>query len=224
MESTIELAAKYFGSLPLKPIVNEPEEQSSPVFPVGQSKTLSAATKIQKGLIVVAYPTEDLWDISRSRRLSVLSSIISDRLREQIREKLGAAYITFAFNRPSRAYPGYGVLQARVYVDPQEADGLIKKVKKISSDLVKDGLTEDELHRAVAPSITSIKDMLRKNTYWLDTVLTGSEKYPQQIDWSRTITKDYASITREEISNIGAKYLDNRRAATIVVNPDKPEP
>ena len=222
MESTIKLASKYFGSLSLKPIINQPKEKRLPVFPVGQSKAISASTKIQKGLIVVAYPTEDLWDISRTRRLSVLSAIISDRLREQIREKLGAAYTTFAFNRPSRVYPGYGVLQARAYVDPQEADGLIKNIKKISSDLVKDGLTRDELHRAIAPSLTSIKDMLRKNTYWLDTVLTGSEKYPQQIDWSRTINKDYASITQEEVSNLAEKYLDNHRTATIIVRPDKP--
>ena len=222
MESTIKLASKYFGSLSLKPIINQPKEKRLPVFPVGQSKAISASTKIQKGLIVVAYPTEDLWDISRTRRLSVLSAIISDRLREQIREKLGAAYTTFAFNRPSRVYPGYGVLQARAYVDPQEADGLIKNIKKILSDLVKDGLTRDELHRAIAPSLTSIKDMLRKNTYWLDTVLTGSEKYPQQIDWSRTINKDYASITQEEVSNLAEKYLDNHRTATIIVRPDKP--
>ena len=222
MESTIKLASKYFGSLSLKPIINQPKEKRLPVFPVGQSKAISASTKIQKGLIVVAYPTEDLWDISRTRRLSVLSAIISDRLREQIREKLGAAYTTFAFNRPSRVYPGYGVFQAWAYVDPQEADGLIKNIKKISSDLVKDGLTRDELHRAIAPSLTSIKDMLRKNTYWLDTVLTGSEKYPQQIDWSRTINKDYASITQEEVSNLAEKYLDNHRTATIIVRPDKP--
>ena len=170
----------------------------------------------------MGYPSEDLWNINRTRRLSVLSSIVSDRLREQIREKLGDAYTTFAFNRPSRAYPGYGVLQAWVYVDPEKSEILINKIKEISSELVKNGLTQDELHRAIAPSLTSIKDMLRKNTYWLDTVLTGSEKHPQQIDWSRTITKDYASITREEISDMAGKYLDNHRAASIIVKPDKP--
>jgi zinc protease len=63
--------------------------------------------------------------------------------------------------------------------------------------------------------------MLRKNNYWLDTVLTGSEKYPQQIDWSRTINKDYESITQEEIANIAKKYLDNHQAATIIVKPNK---
>ncbi|MBW2240238.1 MAG: insulinase family protein, partial [Deltaproteobacteria bacterium] len=71
IESTIKLTAKYFGSLSLKPIINEQKEKSFPLFPVGQSKMISALTKIQKGLIVVAYPTEDLWDISRTREHAV---------------------------------------------------------------------------------------------------------------------------------------------------------
>jgi len=176
-------------------------------------------TKIPKGLVIVAYPTEDLWNISRTRRLSVLADIVSDMLREQIREKLGSAYSTFAFNRSSRTYPGYGVFQTMVYINPEEADFLVKEVKQISSNIAGDGATQDELNRAIAPTLTSIKEMMRKNNYWLNTVLTGSKKYPQQLDWSRTILKDYASITKEEVSNMAKKYLDNGKAATIIVKP-----
>jgi zinc protease len=148
-----------------------------------------------------------------------LSDIISDRLREQIREKLGSAYSAFAFNRPSRAYPGYGVLQAMAYIDPNESEMVIKEVKKIVSNLVNNGVTQDELKRAKEPTLTSIKDMYRKNSYWLDTVLTGSKIYPQKVDWSRTILKDYASITKEGVSNIAKTYLKNDKAAAIIIKP-----
>ena len=219
IDSIIQLTAQYFGSLSLHPVVNTQKESKLPVFPIGQSQTISVQTKILKGLVIVAYPTEDIWDINRTRRLSVLSDIISDRLREQIREKLGSAYSTFAFNRPSRAYPGYGVLQAMAYIDPNESDMIIKEIKKIVLNIAKDGVTQDELSRAKEPTLTSIKDMLRKNSYWLDTVLTGSKIYPQKIDWSRTILKDYASITEEGVSNIAKKYLVNDRAVTIIIKP-----
>jgi len=219
IDSIIQLTAQYFGSLTLHPVVNTQKELKLPVFPVGQSQTISVQTKILKGLIIVAYPTEDIWNINRTRRLSILSDIISDRLREQIREKLGSAYSTFSFNRPSRAYPGYGVLQTIAYVEPNESEMIIKRVKKIVSNLAKDGVTQDELSRAKEPTLTSIKDMLRKNGYWLDTVLTGSKIYPQKIDWSRTILKDYASITKERVSNIAKKYLVNDKAATIIIKP-----
>ena len=219
IDSIIQLTAQYFGSLTLHPNVNTQKESKLPVFPVGQSQTISVQTKILKGLIIVAYPTEDIWDIKRTRRLSILSDIISDRFREQIREKLGSAYSTFAFNRPSRAYPGYGVLQAMAYVDPNESDMIIKEIKKIASNLAKDGVTQDELSRAKEPTLTGIKDMFRKNNYWLDTVLTGSKNHPQKIDWSRTILKDYASITKERVSNIAKKYLVNDKAAAIIIKP-----
>jgi zinc protease len=219
IDSIIQLTAKYFGSLLLSPIINTNKEFNLPVFPVGQSLTISVQTKIPKGIVILAYPTEDIWDINRTRRLSILSDIVSDRLREQIREKLGSAYSTFAFNRPSRAYPGYGVLEAMAYIGPDESDMIVKEVKKIVSNIAKDGVTQDELSRAKEPTLTSIKDMFRKNSYWLDTVLTGSKIHPQKVDWSRTILKDYASITKERVSNIAKKYLVNDKSATIVIKP-----
>jgi zinc protease len=220
MDSVIKLAAKYFGTLSLHTEIYKSSESRLPEFPVGQFRKISVVTKFPKGMVIVAYPTEDLWNISRTRRLSVLAEILSDRLREQIREKLGSAYSTFAFNRPSRAYPEYGVFQAGLYINPEEANMLVNKVKKIVSGLAADGPTQDELRRALFPTLTSIKEMMRKNSYWLNTVLTGSKKHPQQLEWSRTIMKDYASITKEEVSNIAKKYLDNGKAATIIVKPN----
>lgn len=86
---------------------------------------------------------------------------------------------------------------------------------------MKKEITEDEFRRALDPTITSIKDLLRKNNYWLNTVLSGSLRHPQKIDWSRTIMKDYSSITADDISAIAKKYLDNEKAATIIIKPEK---
>jgi len=222
-DAVIRLTARYFGSLPLHHMSDKPTGSTHLIFPSGQSRTLSVQTKIPKGMIVVAYPTDDIWDISRTRRLSLLSEIVSDKLRVQIREKLGAAYTTFAFNRPSRAYPGYGVFQARVYVDPEQSDVMAEQVKKIVSNIEKDGVTQDELNRAQRPILTDIKDMLQRNSYWLDTVLAGSRMHPRQLQWSRSILKDYASITKETVTNFAKKYLKNNMAATIIVRPQQPK-
>ena len=105
------------------------------------------------------------------------------------------------------------------YVDPVESDMIIKEIKKIISNLAKNGITQDELSRAKEPTLTSIKDMFRKNDYWLDTVLTGSKIHPQKIEWRRTILKDYTSITKEQVSDIAKTYLVNDRAAVITIKP-----
>ena len=220
VDSVVKIASKYFGSLSLEPSAHVQQSSRLPQFPVNGSLEISVPTKIPKGLVVIAYPTQDIWDISRTRRLAVLADIVSERLREKIREKMGSAYSTFAFNRPSRAYPGYGVFQIMVQVDPREADLVVREVKKMILDLVRDGATQDEWSRAIAPTLTSIKDMQRRNGYWMNTVLTGSKKYPQQLDWSLTLMKDYASITTEDVSFFAKKYLDNNKATMIVVKPE----
>ncbi|MEJ2656006.1 MAG: insulinase family protein [Desulfobacterales bacterium] len=218
-DAILRLTAHYFGSLSLHPVPDKLTGSKFPEFPAGRSKTISVRTKIPKAAVVVAYPTGDIWNITRTRRLSLLSDIVSDRLRIQIREKLGAAYSAFAFNRPSRAYPGYGVFQTMVYVAPEESDTIAKGIKEIVSNIVEDGITQDELNRSQKPTLTSIKDMLQKNNYWLDTVLSGSKSHPCQLQWSRSILKEYASITKEMLTNIAKNYLKNDRAATIIAMP-----
>ncbi|MCJ7615194.1 MAG: insulinase family protein [Desulfobacterales bacterium] len=221
MDSLIETAAKYLGGLRPRSGLQKNKISTSPEFPAAQLFEINVATKIQKGVVLVAYPTEDIWDISRTRRLSVLADIFSNRLRESIREKLGTVYSSTAYNQPGRAYPGYGVFQAFVHVDPDDSDLIVSEIKGIASDLVEKGITEDELRRSLDPTITSIKDLLRKNEYWLNTVLSGSLRHPQKLDWSRTIMKGYSSITSDDISKTARKYLDNEKAAIIIIKPEK---
>jgi zinc protease len=217
--SMIDIVGTYIGSLPARPGLGGAKRPSSIRFPAVQSSGIQVETEIPQALIVVAYPTEDMWDIKRTRRLAVLGEIFSDRLRERLRESLGATYSPYAYNRPWRAYPGYGVFQAAALVDPAQTTVVVDEVRQIISDLSKNGIRPDELERALGPSLTGIKDRIRTNAYWLDTVLTGSKQFPQQIEWSRTIQTDYADITSRELSQLAAKYLNNDKAAAIVIKP-----
>jgi zinc protease len=61
--------------------------------------------------------------------------------------------------------------------------------------------------------------MRKRNGYWLQTVLTGSTKYPRQIAWSRTIEEDYARIDARDAAGLAKRYLNNAKAAVIVVTP-----
>jgi len=173
-------------------------------------------------MISGTFPKPDV-NISQTRRLAILGEVFSERLRENIREKLGASYTTYAFNRSSRTYKGYGLFQAIAMVDPAENDSVIREIQKISSDMATSGITADEMKRALDPVVTSLKDLRRTNRYWLGSVLIGLEKYPQQLDWCRTIMQDYESITKKEIESLAEKFLDNRKAAIIAIKPEQKE-
>jgi len=219
-DAVVALAARYFGTLRPRPAWPEKRLQTAPSFPVSQEHKIEVATKIPKGLVVVAYLSNDFWDIHRTRRLAVLADVLSDRLRIGIREELGASYSPFTFNRSSRVYAGYGLFQNYIQVDPQAADMVIQAVKDIVSDLVTQGISSEELRRAVDPIITGLKDLRRSNSYWLNSVLASASRHPQQIEWSRTLLDDYASVTAAELEVLAQKYLRNDQAAVITILPE----
>jgi zinc protease len=222
LKKAIDLATVYFGALDVRKPLDTPRPDGLPRVPSGKALTMNVETQIPKGLIVVAYPTEDFWDIQRTRRLSVLADIVSEKLRETVREKLGVSYSPYAVHRPSRAYTGYGLLQAFVYTDPEKSEMIIDEVKKIGLDIIRDGISTDELTRSIEPIVTNIKEMRRTNAYWLRSVMVGSSRHPEQLDWSRTILSDFAAITPAEISALARRYLLAEKAAQIVIRPGKP--
>jgi zinc protease len=218
IEAVRILAERYLGSLPARrPAESAPPARRGPVFPKGQTAILTADSQIDKTLVVVAYPTEDFWDIKRTRRLSFLSSVFSEKLRVRIREKLGAAYSPYAYNRSYRAYPGFGIFQVHLIVDPKLTTAVISEVKQIAAELGRHPISADEFRRSLDPTLTRIKDLRQTNTYWLHSVLSASHRNPQQLDWARTIEADYAAITAEEIQNLAHKYLVNDKAVVVII-------
>ncbi|MCP4748353.1 MAG: insulinase family protein [Desulfobacteraceae bacterium] len=216
-ENVIEQVSRYFGNIKSRKKHDYVQKRSNPVFPEADSLTLKADSQLPKSLVVIGYPTDDFRDINRTRRLNVLAEVITDRLREQIRENLGAAYSPHAYNRSYRCYPGYGIFKIYLNVDPTLAESLIDEVYRIASDVVEQGISEDEFRRAIDPTITRIKDLRQTNGYWLNSVLTGAGQYPQQLEWCRTIEKDYASINVDQIMTLARTYLNNKKASSIII-------
>jgi zinc protease len=222
VEEATHLVSIYFGSLTGR---SEPvpaaADRPGPVFPKGESFEFKIDTAIDRGMVVVAYPTDDFWDIGRTRRLSILSEILSERLRVQVREKLGAAYSPYAYHRAYRAYDDYGMLLCMLLVDPQRVDAIAERVEQIGSDLAAQGINSDELRRALDPTLVQIKDMRQSNRYWLNSVLIGASRHPEQIDWARTIERDYTAITAAEITSLARRYVIDSQAARVVIVPAK---
>ena len=218
-EAVIALAARYLGTLPKRNGGQVHAKHRRPVFPSGKSFKLTVETEIPKALVVVAYPTDDFWEIKRTRRLAVTADLFSERLRQRIREHLGAAYSPYAYNHSSRAYPGYGLLKIIIELDPNQASTIIHEVRYIADQMANQHADADEFRRILDPTLTQIKDFRQTNSYWLNNVLTGASRHPVQLDWSRSFANDYAAITAAEVNAMARQYLDNSKAATVVVMP-----
>ena len=213
----VRLVRKYFGAEQRHAVDAGPVRQI--VFPSGEQRRLQAASSIDRALLVVAWQTSDFWDIGRTRRLNLLASVFDDRLRVKIREELGATYSPQVVSQPSRISAGFGLLKGALIVAPDQAESLAKAIKAVAADLVGKGISEDELRRALEPTLTSIRDIRRNNRYWMESVLNLSSRHPQQLQWPLTILEEFAAIRAEELTGLARQYLAPERAATVMVGP-----
>jgi zinc protease len=221
VEQVIQTAALYFGAMTFGDGTPEDTGHAGlPFFPAGKSLTIQVPTVIEKARVEVAWPTDDCWDIFANRRLSVLADILTDRMRTVIREETGQSYSQFAYHQASCVYPDYGALHAVVNVAPGEAETVAAQIRSIATDIVKNGVSADEVRRAVDPALTQIRKMVKENRYWLGSVLAGSREHPERLEWARTLLDDYASISPEEITVLARQYLKNSKSAAVIVVPE----
>ncbi|MFT5471524.1 MAG: zinc protease [Verrucomicrobiales bacterium] len=227
LEAAVAAVARTFGTLPER-AESKPayEAERKVAFPTdaGEQKVFTFESEIPKSSSLLYWPTVDRpSDVGRARRLSLLSSVFSDRIRIKIREELGDAYSPRAHNIPSDAFTGYGYLFAMAEGAPPQAQKLADVMKELGADLAEGGVSADEVERAKAPLLTMIEEMIRTNPYWLDRVIGSSQEHPYRLDWARTFLSDYRAVTKEELSALAKEFLGADDALKVLVTPVDPE-
>ena len=219
-EKVLDAARVYLGAMAdRKSATSQVQVLKDVSFPEGQSLSLYLDSRIDKGMVRVAFATDDFWDIMQTRQLSLLSQVFSERLRKQVREKLGASYSPYVYNDASLACDGYGVLQAVVNTDPAAFDIVVEQVRKIAADLRKNGVTQEELNLVKAPVMNKLQVLRQDNKYWLGSVLSNVFRHPEKLDWANTLVSGYGGVTADQLSALARRYLKNE--AVVLIRPGK---
>lgn len=221
-EEIIPELLSTFGALPrrgsLPDDIDELREINFPEAPA--SKTFTYDTKIPQAVAVAIWKTDGLRGNQQEfRRLNILASILGDRLREEIREKLGASYSPNAGADGSDALDDMGYIAAQSVGKPEDLDRLLETMRNLADDLSKNGATADELDRALKPILGMLDKSLRDNNYWLTTVMSQSQSDPKRLELARNRDADYRSITLEEINALAKKHLSRNKTLEVKIQP-----
>lgn len=218
--AAIEAVAATLGALPGRSERGDDSALRQVAFPSTPfTRSYQIDSKLQKGLALFYWPTTDGIDARTSRRLNLLASVLTDRLRLRLREDMGGTYSPSARSVASDTFPGYGYLTSGIDIDPATADQIAGAVSALSGELHRQGITEDELTRAKRPALTSIRESARTNAYWLSSVLARAQERPEVLAWARNREADVASITKEEMDQLARAYLDPSRLSRAVIVP-----
>jgi len=212
IEKVIPILARTIGALPnrdaTKPLYSE-ERIISNLPKAPDQKRYTFSSRVAPGTAMIAWkgPGLEKDSIGITRRLGILSSILSNRMREEIREKLGEAYSYIMAVSPGKA---------------EQAERVGKLILEIGDKLAQEGVTEDELKRSLEPQLSRLKTSLRKNSYWLNTVMAQSQEQPHRLTWASERDADYAAITVDEINALAKKYLGKDNAIRVEIIPVPP--
>ncbi|WP_309380002.1 M16 family metallopeptidase [Cerasicoccus frondis] len=226
-ETALPLVQKTVGALPEREAKQDlyKSERTGVNFPTTTDQQVyTFDSDIPRAMATVYWPTTDFWDIKRTRRLNVLASVFRDRLRLEVREKLGEGYSPYARNSSSEIYDNYGYLFGLNFADPNKVETVVDIIRELGVDLGKGNVTEDELQRSVLPMEKYVEEYVRKNSYWLSRVLAGSTVYPQQFDWARTLATDYSTIKLDEINELASEFLGAGPGLPIIIKPASAAP
>ena len=188
---------------------------SSQVEVTGRGKVTLLDKKTEQAHIVYGVPGVAREDKSRFA-LSVLSSAIgggmSSRLFQEIREKRGLAYSTYAY---SQQFAGSGVLSFYVGCKPDKAEESIKIIQSILYDIAENGLTQEEIERAKG-AVSGALVLSQEDTGSRMTRIGKSELVYGQILSFDEILREVANVTPEQIKEIAHKTLPTSPTLAVV--------
>lgn len=209
-----------FGALPTRtsaaPQLVEARQIEFPNAPA--NKTFTFESKVPQGVATTVWRTIGYrGNLKEFRRLNLVGEIFGDRLREEIREKLGASYSPNAGASGSDALEDVGYMIGQSIGKPEDVELLLTTMRELADTFSREGATEDELDRAIKPILGQLDRSLRDNTYWLGTVMSQSQQDPERLELARNRDADYRSIKLAEINALAKKYLAAERALLISI-------
>lgn len=220
-DTILSYAFQYLGALKKRENFSSGTGYSEKIiFPKGQTLDLKMDTKIQSGTIRVAFLTDDFWDIHQTRRLSILARIFSERLRLVLREALGQAYSPYVYNDASIRFKNYGILHVVVNIDSKNINLAYEKIKRITNDILENGISDKAVKIALNPVLTHLKVIRKTNDYWLNSVMANSFRYPVKLEWAKTMIDSYETVNKKDMEKLSKKFLRIGDSALITIRPE----
>jgi zinc protease len=184
-----------------------------PAMPAGEFR-LQVPSTVAKAMVIISWPTDDQYDIARSRRLGLLGRVFNERVREVVREQFGDAYSPGAWAYPGDEWRGHGFITASIGVGVPRVEAVRDAVLAITDGLAA-GVDQAVLDRVRTPMLRSIAEQRRQNGWWLG-VLSRSHEQPFRLDWQKGLEADVQTATAAELAALAKTYLVREKALIVI--------
>jgi zinc protease len=216
------LAARYLGSLPPSP--DKPHLEGRDVhFPSGAvEKTVYAGTD-PKSSTAITWPALTGNDELEMYLLRIAGDVLEIRLREKLREELGATYSVSVSGSYLLPYKGYATTSVSFGSSPENAAKMRQTVFDEVARFKAGGPTPEEVDKVKELELRSLQKGLEQNGYWLGSFLTVDI-----LGWEPSVIlhrrERIDKITAESLKDVMSRYYaeDNYTVVTLMPESEKP--
>jgi zinc protease len=207
-EAAIASVARTFGAMPRRETVGSDfadAVQSSWSQASGSFDIPHKGEANQLGWRRVWTTTDDS-DQKVAQGMDLLARIVTLRLIDELREKLGATYGGGANSSMSNLYPGRGIFSVSTSGDPKDLATIEATVDGIITELTSAPAEADLFERARKPVLESYADWRKRNETWIG-VASEAQTNPTRLERFRRSEELFKTITPEFVWELAKKWL-----------------
>ena len=166
------------------------------------------------------WTTTDDRDQKTAQALDLVARIVTLRLTDELREKLGATYGGGASSNMSSVYPGRGTFSISTTGDPKDVDVIERTVDGIVAELLAAPADADIFERARKPVLESYADWRKRNDTWIG-VASVAQTDAARVDRFRNSERLFRSITAQDLWRMAKIWLGKPAQFTFRALPDE---
>ncbi len=222
--AAIASVAKTFGTLPVRATTKDSYDEARKYAYSSDKGTHKIEHKGQANQLAWSrrWITTDDHDQKTKQVLDLLSRVVSERLLDILREKLGATYSPSASSRLSSVYPGRGTFNIAISGDPKDLAKIESSVDEIIAEIIKAPPANDLFERARKPVLASYADWRKNNDTWID-LASVAQSRPDRLERFRKSEEMFKTITPQDIWAAAKTYLGHKADYTFQSLPAKGE-
>jgi len=217
VDEAISAVASTFGALPRAPRPRQPlySVRVAPVRPGGPPNVATHSGRADQAVIVQFWPTTDYYSApADSYALDVARALLSDRLVETVREKLGLTYSPFASSVSDVDLTGNGYFLAGIEVPPVKFDQFRQVLNAELETLASSDVSADALARAKVPIIAARTKGHETNEYWVTRTLR-TLRDARATPYFRDEIVGLEAVTSSDVRRVLRKYVIGKQPVLI---------
>lgn len=157
---------------------------------------------------VIGWPTGGgMAGIHESRQLEILTQIISNRVLDKVRERMGQSYSPQAVNDWPLDLNGGGKIMVLAQMKPEMIPVFFEVADEIAADLIAHPVTDDELERVIEPLKQQFTRAVTGSNGFVMYLIEGATQDQTRFAAVRSLLADYTVTTPARMQALAAKYL-----------------